>query len=105
VLQLIKEDSYHKVKCGVTRVAVFKNDVIMAVDRNGDVNYMGYAYLAIVAFGVTYGELGRIIQSKRSYKSPHREVPVTFSVVVPAVRTEEPETSMSMVVRREDIQA
>lgn len=82
-------------------MAIFKNDVVMAVDYSGNMNYMGYAYLAITAFGISYGELGRLIQHRKSFKSPNREVPVWFSVVVKA----QPETSMSMVVRREDIQA
>jgi hypothetical protein len=66
------------------QVAIFKNDVVMALDKDGNLNYMGYAYLAVATFGISYGELGRIIQNRKSYKSAQREVPVWFSVVVRA---------------------
>jgi hypothetical protein len=64
-------------------VAIFKNDVVMAVDRDGNMNYMGVAERAILTFGISYGELGRLIQYNKSFKSPSRDVPVWFSVIVP----------------------
>jgi hypothetical protein len=66
------------------QVAIFKNDVVMALDKDGNLNYMGYAYLATKTFSISYGELGRIIQNRKSYKAADREEPVWFSVVTRA---------------------
>jgi hypothetical protein len=63
-------------------VAIFKNDVVMALDKDGNMNYMGVAERAIKEFGLTYGELGRLIQHRKSFKSPNRDVPVWFSLVL-----------------------
>jgi hypothetical protein len=79
-------------------VAIFKNDVVQAVDVNGELNYVGYAYRAIETFGISYGELGRLVQHRKSFKSPNREVPVWFSVVAA------PEHNVVSMERREDPQ-